>query len=492
MAQKLVQQQEQKQVQRQMLTQQQMMVVRMLEMPLAEFENAVQTEIDDNPALEISSDEMSNEANEVDDTIVSTPEEEERQSELDAALENMTRDDEMPEASVGINNKDNADYEEITYGNQISFYDTLREQMSEIELTDQQRAVMEYLIGSLDNDGLLHKSVDSICDELSVFHNVYTDEEEVNEVLDMLQGFDPAGIGARNLRECLLLQIERKTANPVRMLVRNVISDCFNDLMNNQWEKIVQQLSISPDMVEQVKEELSKLNPKPGASLGETEGRSLQQIMPDFIVDTADDGTVTFTINRGRVPDLYVSPSFADMYSEFQNKTNNLNRQQKEAFLFAKEKVNRARNYIEAIKQRRHTLYVTMKTIIELQLKFFQNGDEGDIKPMVLKDVADHTGLDISTISRVCNAKYCQTRWGIYRLRYFFNEGLRTDKGETLSTMKVKQLIKELVEKEDKQRPLNDDTLSAELKKKGFPVARRTVAKYRESLGIPIAKLRKR
>lgn len=492
MAQKLVQQQEQKQVQRQMLTQQQMMVVRMLEMPLAEFENAVQTEIDDNPALEISSDEMPNEANEVDDTIVSTPEEEERQSELDAALENMTRDDEMPEASVGINNKDNADYEEITYGNQISFYDTLREQMSEIELTDQQRAVMEYLIGSLDNDGLLHKSVDSICDELSVFHNVYTDEEEVNEVLDMLQGFDPAGIGARNLRECLLLQIERKTANPVRMLVRNVISDCFNDLMNNQWEKIVQQLSISPDMVEQVKEELSKLNPKPGASLGETEGRSLQQIMPDFIVDTADDGTVTFTINRGRVPDLYVSPSFADMYSEFQNKMNNLNRQQKEAFLFAKEKVNRARNYIEAIKQRRHTLYVTMKTIIELQLRFFQNGDEGDIKPMVLKDVADRTGLDISTISRVCNAKYCQTRWGIYRLRYFFNEGLRTDKGETLSTMKVKQLIKELVEKEDKQRPLNDDTLSAELKKKGFPVARRTVAKYRESLGIPIAKLRKR
>ena len=492
MAQKLVQQQEQKQVQRQMLTQQQMMVVRMLEMPLAEFENAVQTEIDDNPALEVSPDEMPNEANEVDDTIVSTPEEEERQSELDAALENMTRDDEMPEASVGINNKDNADYEEITYGNQISFYDTLREQMSEIELTDQQRAVMEYLIGSLDNDGLLHKSVDSICDELSVFHNVYTDEEEVNEVLDMLQGFDPAGIGARNLRECLLLQIERKTANPVRMLVRNVISDCFNDLMNNQWEKIVQQLSISPDMVEQVKEELSKLNPKPGASLGETEGRSLQQIMPDFIVDTADDGTVTFTINRGRVPDLYVSPSFADMYSEFQNNKDNLNRQQKEAFLFAKEKVNRARNYIDAIKQRRHTLYVTMKTIIELQLKFFQNGDEGDIKPMVLKDVADRTGLDISTVSRVCNAKYCQTRWGIYRLRYFFNEGLRTDKGETLSTMKVKQLLRELVDNEDKQHPLNDDTLSAELKKKGFPVARRTVAKYRESLGIPIAKLRKR
>lgn len=492
MAQKNIQQQEQKQVQRQRLTQQQMMVVRMLEMPLAEFEDAVQTEINDNPALEISPEENPTEHDDSIDTELSTPEEEERKSELDAVLENMTRDDEMPEPSVSGKNDHNAEYEEITYGNQISFYDTLREQMSEIELTDHQRTIMEYLIGSLDNDGLLYKSVDAICDELSVFHNVYTDEKEVEEVLDMLQGFDPAGIGARNLRECLLLQIERKQANPVRMIVRNVINDCFNNLMNNRWEKIAQQLSLSPEMIESVKEELSKLNPKPGASLGETEGRSLQQIMPDFIVDTADDGTVTFSINRGRVPELYVSPSFSEMFSEFQNNKDNMNRRQKEAFLFAKEKVDRARNYIEAIKQRRHTLYVTMKTIIDLQLKFFQNGDEGDIRPMVLKDVADRTGLNISTISRVCNVKYCQTRWGIYRLRYFFNEGIRTNEGDTLSTMKVKQLMKELIGKEDKQYPLNDDTISAELKKQGFPVARRTVAKYRESLGIPIAKLRKK
>ena len=492
MAQKIIQHQEQKQVQRQRLTQQHMMVVRMLEMPLAEFENAVQTEIDDNPALEVSYEDVSNEPNDFSDTIVPTPEEEDRQSELNAVLENMTRDDEMPEPSVGGNYNNNADYEEITYGNQISFYDTLKEQMSEIELTEQQRAVMEYLIGSLDNDGLLYKTVDAICDELSVFHNIYTDEKEVEEVLEMLQGFDPAGIGARNLRECLLLQIERKKSNPVRLMVRNVINDCFNDLMNNRWKKIAQQLSLSQEMVDQVKEELAKLNPKPGASLGETEGRSLQQIMPDFIVDTSDDGTVTFYINRGRVPDLNVSPSFAEMYSEFQNNKVNMNRSQKEAFLFAKEKVDRARNYIEAIKQRRQTLYITMKTIIELQLKFFQNGDEGDIRPMVLKDVADRTGLDISTISRVCNVKYCQTRWGIYRLRYFFNEGLRTNEGETLSTRKVKQLMKELIDKEDKQNPLNDDMISSELKKQGYPVARRTVAKYRESLGIPIAKLRKR
>lgn len=492
MAQKNIQQQEQKQVQRQRLTQQQMMVVRMLEMPLAEFEDAVQTEINDNPALEISPEENPNESTDSMDMEISTPEEEERKSELDAVLENMTRDDEMPEPSISGRNDNNADYEEITYGNQISFYDTLREQMSEIELTDHQHTIMEYLIGSLDNDGLLYKSVDTICDELSVFHNVETNENEVEEVLDMLQGFDPAGIGARNLRECLLLQIERKQANPVRMIVRTVISDYFDYLMNNRWKKIVQQLSLSPEMTENVREELSKLNPKPGASLGETEGRSLQQIMPDFIVDTADDGTVTFTINRGQVPELYISPSFTEMFSEFQNNKDNMNRKQKEAFLFAKGKVDRARNYIEAIKQRRHTLYVTMKTIIEMQMKFFQNGDEGDIRPMVLKDIADRTGLNISTISRVCNVKYCQTRWGIYRLRYFFNEGIRTDKGDTLSTMKVKQQLKELIDHEDKQHPLNDDTISAELKKQGYPVARRTVAKYRESLGIPISKMRKK
>ena len=253
----------------------------------------------------------------------------------------------------------------------------------------------------------------------------------------------------------------------------------------------MQQKKLSNDVVDQLKEEVLRLNPKPGASLGETEGRNVQQITPDFIVDTADDGTVTFSLNRGRVPDLYVSQTFTDMLAEYQHNKSGMNRQMKEAFLYAKEKVDRARNYIEAIKQRRHTLYVTMKTIIDFQLKFFQDGDEGDIRPMVLKDVADRTGLDISTISRVCNVKYCQTRWGTYRLRHFFNEGLRTEAGETLSTRKVKQLLKELIDKEDKSHPLNDDTLSSELKKQGYPVARRTVAKYREQLGIPISRLRK-
>ena len=354
----------------------------------------------------------------------------------------------------------------MTYGNQISFFDTLKEQMGELELSDKQQQVMEYIIGSLDDDGLLRKSLDSISDELAIYQNIDVSEKEVEEILRLLQGFDPAGIGARSLQECLLLQIDRKKENELRLLLRQIIISYFDELMNNRWEKIAQQLKISNDTVEQLKEEIVRLNPKPGASLGETEGRNLQQITPDFIVDTAEDGTVTFTINRGRVPDLYVSQTFADMLTDYQQNRSGMNRQQKEALLYAKEKVDRARNYIEAIKQRRHTLYLTMKTIIDLQLKFFQDGDG--------------------------NVKYCQTRWGTFRLRHFFNEGLKTDGGETLSTHKVKQLLKELVEKEDKQHPLNDDALAAALKEQGYPVARRTVAKYREQLGIPISRLRHR
>lgn len=489
----LIQTQEQKLVQQQRLTQQQMMVVRMLEMPLAEFEQAVKTEIDDNPALEVSPDENAIEPVDSIEPIESTEEQEERQSELDSVLERMTSDDELQTETWNLKpgTSAEADYEEITYGNQISFYDTLKEQMGELELTDKQQQMMEYIIGSLDNDGLLRKSLDTLCDELAIYQNVDTTEKELEEVLELLQSFDPAGIGARSLQECLLLQIDRKRANPIRLQLREIIADCFDDLMSNRWEKIIQQKKLSNDVVDQLKEEILRLNPKPGASLGETEGRNVQQITPDFIVDTADDGTVTFSLNRGRVPDLYVSQTFTDMLAEYQHNKSGMNRQMKEAFLYAKEKVDRARNYIEAIKQRRHTLYVTMKTIIDFQLKFFQDGDEGDIRPMVLKDVADRTGLDISTISRVCNVKYCQTRWGTYRLRHFFNEGLRTEAGETLSTRKVKQLLKELIDKEDKSHPLNDDTLSSELKKQGYPVARRTVAKYREQLGIPISRLRK-
>lgn len=274
--------------------------------------------------------------------------------------------------------------------------------------------------------------------------------------------------------------------------MRKIVEECFDDFMNKHRNRIEQRLGADSETVEAACAELLRLNPKPGAALGETEGRNVQQITPDFIVDTDDNGCVTFTISRGRVPELYVSPDFAEMARTYRENRTSMNRRDKEALLYAKEKMERAKGFIDAVKQRRHTLYVTMKAIIEIQKKFFQDGDEADLKPMILKDVADRTGLDISTISRVSNMKYAQTRWGTFLLRHFFSDGIKTVDGEEMSTRKIKVTMQEIIDAEDKSRPLSDDALKVRMEELGFPVARRTLAKYREQLGIPVARLRKK
>ena len=495
MVQRLVQTQEQKLIQQQRLTQQQMLQVRLLEMPLAELEQSVQAEIDDNPALETtpSEDTDLSESSEPDtaESYEESIEREERADALDTALQNMGGDDEMPEPESNKYYTSSAELEEITYGDQRSFYDQLKEQMRETELTAHQQDIMEYLIGSLDSDGLLRKPLDTIADELAIFHSMDVSEKEVEEILTLLQGFDPAGIGARSLKECLLLQIERRPDTPIRRWMLEVITHYFKEFMNKQWSRINEHLNLSDELLNQVQTEILKLNPKPGSSMGETEGRNLQQITPDFVVDTNDDGTISFYINKGRVPDLYVSPSFSNLLKGYQENKQSMSRQDKQALLYAREKVERAKGYIDAVKQRRHTLYITMKTIIDLQRQFFLEGDENDLKPMVLKDIAERTGLDISTVSRVCNSKYAQTRWGIFRLRHFFSEGVKTESGEEMSTRKLKAVLHEIISSEDPKKPLNDDQLAREMKNQGYAIARRTVAKYREQLGIPIARFRK-
>ena len=315
--------------------------------------------------------------------------------------------------------------------------------------------------------------------------------QDIEHVLKILQTFDPVGIGARSLQECLLLQIARKPESKLKDLMTEVVKNHFEDFTKKHWDKIMQSMQLTNEQAEIIRNEITKLNPKPGASLGETEGRSIQQITPDFIVDTDDEGNVTFTINNGRIPDLKISPSFNDMVDTYRNNKQNMNRQEKEALLYAKEKVEKAQGYIEAIRQRRHTLYVTMKAIIDWQKKYFQTGDEADLKPMILKDIAEKTGLDISTISRVSNMKYAQTRWGTFPLRFFFTDGYVTKDGEEMSTRKIKLALKDLIDSEDKHHPLSDDVLATEMKKKGYPIARRTVAKYREQLGLPVARLRR-
>lgn len=508
---KLIQEQTQKQVQQQKLTQQQMMLVRMLEMPLAELEQNVQAELDDNPALETDAfgdennadgaDEWGDNstADERDDSYEALTEREEREEALDHALERIGGDDDLDGMADSVATReragwtDSAEQEQMVYGEQTSFYDTLKEQMGEQDLTEQQMNVMEYLIGSLDSDGLLRKSLDSITDELAIYHNIDVTENEVEEVLERLQEFDPAGIGARTLQECLLLQIDRKRWTEARGNAVTILEEHFDDFLNKRWERIRTQMGLGNDQMEAAQEELLRLNPKPGSSLGETEGRNIQQITPDFIVDTNDDGTITFSITRGRIPDLHVSPSFTDLLASYRQRDNkkSLTRSEKEAVVYAKERVERAQNYIEAVRQRRHTLYVTMKAIIDIQRRYFQDGDESDLRPMILKDVADRTGLDISTISRVSNMKYAQTRWGTFKLRHFFSDSYKTENGEELSTRKIKATLKEIIDGEDKHKPMSDDALKTALAEKGFPIARRTVAKYREQLDIPVARLRK-
>ena len=498
-----IQEQKQAQVQKlaQSISQQQMLVSSLVELPITQLADRINTEMNDNPALEVESpgenadfsdysdySENTEYSEKSDDAALS--EREERQSALDAALENIGRDDEeLPVYHGGSNLSE--DREEMVFGTTESFYDQLLEQMRESDLTDRQRDILEYLIGSLDDDGLLRKDLYTISDELAIYHNIDADEKEIESVLHILQDFDPAGIGARSLQECLLLQIARRDDSRVKQLMQQVINRYFDEFTHKHWGRIQAALSLNDQQGEALFGELRKLNPRPGASMGETVGRSLQQITPDFIVETQDDGTVTFTLNNGEVPELTLSQSFIDSMNEYQQNKEHLNRQTKEALLYIKKKVDAAQNFIEAIRVRRHTLTVTMQAIITLQRQFFLDGDEASLRPMILKDVAEKTGLDLSTISRVCNSKYALTRWGTFPLRHFFSDSYVTESGEELSTRQIKAVLRDLIEAEDKHHPLSDDALREQLTEKGFPIARRTIAKYREALGIPIARLRK-
>ncbi len=497
-----IQEQSLQQKQSQIISHQQLLQASLVELPLMQLVDRVNTEMNDNPALELDSgyDDADNteysdfsdhsESSDTSEDYDVLTEREERQSALDDALSNIGRDDdELPVYHGGSAVAE--DREEMVYGQTTSFYDQLKEQMVLLDMTDRQRAIMEYMIGSLDDDGLLRKRLDAISDELAVYHNIDASEEELREVQTLLQGFDPAGIGAASLQECLLLQIDRKDSSWLKDQMKRVVANYFEEFTHKHWDKIQASLSLSDDQAEQVFHELRKLNPRPGASLGETVGRSLQQITPDFIVDTHDDGTVTFTLNNGELPELKVSQSFIDSMDEFQQNREHMSRQSKEALLYIKKKVDSAQGFIEALKVRRHTLTITMRAIIQLQHQFFVDGDEASLRPMILKDVAEKTGLDLSTVSRVSNSKYAQTRWGTFPLRHFFSDSYVTQNGEELSTRQIKVALREIVDAEDKKQPLSDDDIKAALAERGFPIARRTVAKYREKLGIPIARLRK-
>jgi RNA polymerase sigma-54 factor len=492
MAQNSNQIQVQSQQQLQTLSPLQILVVKLLELPTVELEDRVKSELLDNPALEEGkeetpenvADELSNSEDEGDTSY--------------NALDDYRSDDDIPDYRLQEHNYSrNERMEEIPFSDTTSFYETLKDQLSEHDLDEHQRQLADYLIGSLDDDGLLRKPLDALVDELLIYMGVDTTVQELEYVLQVIQQFDPAGIGARDLQECLLIQIRRKAQTPegkqdsLLPLEEKIISSFYKEFTTKHWDKICQQLGVSEEQCQQAIKEITRLNPRPGASMGEAIGKNLQQITPDFIVDIDDEGNVSFSLNNPNLPELRLNPDFSRQLKEQTGSSVKQTRDQKEAALFLKQKIDAAQGFIDAIRQRQTTMTNVMKAIIELQHSFFQEGDEALLKPMILKDVAERAKLDISTVSRVCNSKYAQTPYGIFPLRYFFTEGFVKQNGEEMSSREVKKVLKELIDKEDKHHPLTDDELTRMMEDKGYPMARRTVAKYRMQLNIPVARMRR-
>ncbi len=479
------------QTQAQQLTQtlspHQILVVKLLELPTMELEERVRAEILDNPALE-----EGKEISEQDPDIDTDFHEDDLYSNEDISLGDYRTEDDIPDYKLQEHNRSKGEIaEEIPFSDSVSFYEMLLDQLRMQHLTEEEEIMAEYLIGSLDDDGLLRKGIQTLIDELAIYRGIYTNAAEVERILSIIQEFDPAGIGARSLQECLLLQLKRKPDSPLKKIEMEIIEKYCDDFTRKNKEKIVQRLNISEEIYDEAINELTKLNPRPGSSLGDIVGKNFQQIIPDFLVETEEDGSIILTLNNGHVPELRLSREFNEMLEEHTTNKENQSKEAKDAFLFLKQKVDAAQGFINAIKQRQQTLLTTMQAIIDFQRPFFQEGDETMLKPMILKDIAEKANLDVSTISRVSNSKYVQTNYGIFPLRFFFSDAYTTEEGEELSVREIKQLLKESVEHENKENPYNDDELADILREKGYPIARRTIAKYRQQLNIPTARLRR-
>ena len=514
--------QEQKQEQRQSLSFQQVQFVRLLELPIEGLEERVRAEVLENPALELKSETDTTSAHTVDSNDEGSDDEETYEdnvpgetytNEVDeeelAALGDYRTVDDIPDYALrDYPSMDPGITEEIPFSAATSFYELLQEQLSEQNLTSQQREIAEYLIGSLDDDGLLRKNLTNITDELNIYRGVDTTSQEVEEVLHIIQRFDPAGIGAQDLRECLILQLRRKPNSQTKEYAMQILEKYYNDFTYKRWERIMQHLRLEKDAFDKALHELTHLNPRPGNSLSESVGKGSQQIIPDFVVHVDENENISFYLNDGNIPDLRLSESFNQLIAEY-SRTENSSRESREALLFLRQKMDAAQSFINIIEHRKRTLQLTMQTIITLQRAFFIEGDERLLKPMLMKDVAEITGVDISTVSRVSNCKYVETNFGIYPLKFFFGDSYRKptigrtkqtastaesdtkQPNEETSIREIRAIIQHCIEHEDKKQPLTDEQLMEVLKQKGFELARRTVAKYRQQLGIPVARMRR-
>ena len=480
-----IQTQVQTQTQIQTLSPQQVLEARLLALSTLELEEHVRAELGDNPALEDGPAELS--SSETDDSV--------QDDDMEYGTDQYSNQDDNNRDDWGDDDDDWYDRQpggsgpvaDIPLADTRSFYDILYEQLREQDLTARQMKIALYIIGSIDNDGILDKDLQAISDDLAFYHDTDASVDEIEQVLKVIQEFDPAGIGARNLQECLLIQIRRKPDSESKKLQEKIISSMFDEFTHKRWDKISARLELSKEQTDAVIAELVKLNPRPGSSLGETEGHSRQHIIPDFLLDNYDE-EIRFTLNTGNIPQLHVSREYSDM---LENQIKEGTSSQKAAAVYIKSKLDSARGFIQALKQREQTMTRTMQAIIDLQRPFFQEGDETLLRPMILKDVAEKTGYDISTISRVTSGKYVQTPFGTFPLKAFFTDGVKTSSGEEVSVKEIHRILREATDAEDHSNPLTDEQLSDMLAERGFKVARRTVAKYREQIGIPVARMRK-
>lgn len=466
----------------------QIQVIKMLEVPTLELEERIRQELEENPALEEGVDvPEQSDASEEDDFGM-----DDGGNNDDFDPEEYMADDDIPDYKLKTNNSSKDDrHEEIPFSAGMTFHEFLIDQVGLLPLTEHERMLIEYVIGNIDDEGYLRRTAEAMVDDIVFYAGVQTTDAEMQDAIDQVKQFDPPGVGASHLQECLLLQLERHEPTTTIQLAHELIRDYFDEFSKKHYDKIQRGLNIDEPMLKKVMAEITHLNPKPGNAWGgNILEKSMSTIVPDFILEN-NEGQLTVSLNNANIPELRVSSTYNEMFKDYAANKKNQSREMKDAVLFVKQKIDSARWFIDAIKQRQQTLLNTMIAIVDFQSEFFIEGDDTYLKPMILKDIADRTGYDISTVSRVSNSKYIQTEFGIYPVKYFFSESMTNDSGEEVSTREIKKILQDCIDNEDKRKPLNDESLADVLKTKGYIVARRTVAKYREQLNIPVARLRK-
>jgi RNA polymerase sigma-54 factor len=485
----------------QKLSPQQIQLMKLLQVPTDQLEQRIKEELEINPALEELNQDIFDAEKSDSDTISSDNEMDSSESMDDASDysdENINLSDYFDEsdntASYKYNsmdyNPDDDDDRSNPISIHITFHEYLEQQLGLVPLEDKYFQIAKQIIGSIDEDGYMRREIDAIVDDLAFSSNIMTDEKEILELLFEIQKFDPAGVGARDLKECLLLQLDRiEQKNVYINLAIEILTNSFEEFTKKHYDKLQKIYEVDDVIFKKSIEEILKLNPKPGSAYNEGGAKNTQHIIPDFLIENIN-GELVLRLNSKNAPELRVSDSFREMLTDY-NRTQEKSKQQKEAVMFIKQKIDGAKWFIDAVRQRQQTLLKTMKAIMEFQYDYFLSGDETELHPMILKDIAALTNLDISTVSRVANSKYVQTEFGTFLLKNFFSESLSTDSGEEVSTREVKKILTDHIGAEDKKKPLSDEKLTQILNDAGYNIARRTVAKYREQLNIPVARLRK-